>query len=814
MPNSLARFALASLLPVAIGSIPQPATAQAIPRPEYVTYLPRGMPRAIGPTAQTVRFAVFGDPASPGYVDRDPRNGIDDRRDRVFHALGVQFAPWMVRNAYGFPKDYRRLIRSSNAPLVLDRFNLASHDPALISSDTLRLGGQAPAPCSATNPGSADCALLALFEGYGPQTSPTPEPVTPDLDVEEVLYIDLPGEDPKSWAREYGGERSAFDVSPKYVGYALAYVHPFIIEAGLDSAGRNLYEFVLQYWFYYPTNDAGNVHEGDWEHLNVMIAPRDRVTEPLDEATVRALLDGTIDGETLVIRNVDYYFHHWISPVDFSRPNVYLPRDEWKRQRDSLPETRQGERAWWDAIRERAYLDEEETRINRNPLVFIGGDGRGLNLLLRAPGALGLSTHGSFPFPGLYKAVGPAGTGESINRPNNMHRRAPAVDADETEDIIRFDRADRIEVLPDWDRLAELALEDASVRWNWAWFLLPAHSGYPATVSPFAGIIRYAETGNVPPGPPPYNGGWNRTAEGTGYSYFIPQRISGLFPLDLQDTYNARWGFLNATTPTLSFLPPFDVLVRAIERPIGKLLGRERPTFARGEDVPARRIGFSVGLSAFQPSEAFGNLLGFPELSTPVIQRANAITGTPLTGYGLFPAEFDALVSTQAEINLYLGNHFVTTNGLSHGRSEYRQTLAFSNFPNEQMQASLNFWEYSGSLRWNLSTDRTQPFVQVGYGLSWYRLEDFRAFGEDLGESRWVRRPGFFDNLVPNTWHAGGGFEILPSYGFGKLNIGLKATIDVRTHRLGLSTGDNTTVFFQDGRITRWQFGLAAAAAF
>jgi len=67
---------------------------------------------------------------------------------------------------------------------------------------------------------------------------------------------------------------------------------------------------------------------------------------------------------------------------------------------------------------------------------------------------------------------------------------------------------------------------------------------------------------------------------------------------------------------------------------------------------------------------------------------------------------------------------------------------------------------------------------------------------------------------VPNTWHAGGGFEILPSYGFGKLNIGLKATIDVRTHRLGLSTGDNTTVFFQDGRITRWQFGLAAAAAF
>jgi len=30
-------------------------------------------------------------------------------------------------------------------------------------------------------------------------------------------------------------------------------------------------QWIIQYWFYYPFNDAANCHEGDWEHINVNI---------------------------------------------------------------------------------------------------------------------------------------------------------------------------------------------------------------------------------------------------------------------------------------------------------------------------------------------------------------------------------------------------------------------------------------------------------------------------------------------------------------------------------------------------------------
>src|SRR5882672_10622343 len=57
-----------------------PAAAQAIPKPDYVTYLPRETPLPVQSTAGNRRFNLFGDPTTPGYRDEAPRDGIDDAR--------------------------------------------------------------------------------------------------------------------------------------------------------------------------------------------------------------------------------------------------------------------------------------------------------------------------------------------------------------------------------------------------------------------------------------------------------------------------------------------------------------------------------------------------------------------------------------------------------------------------------------------------------------------------------------------------------------------------------------------------------------
>ena len=61
----------------------------------------------------------------------------------------------------------------------------------------------------------------------------------------------------------------------------------------------------MQYWFFYPWNDGGNNHEGDWEHINVVVSPLHavhrnltaeewRTLGPADEALQRTCPDGLL----------------------------------------------------------------------------------------------------------------------------------------------------------------------------------------------------------------------------------------------------------------------------------------------------------------------------------------------------------------------------------------------------------------------------------------------------------------------------------------------------------------------------------------
>lgn len=103
------------------------------------------------------------------------------------------------------------------------------------------------------------------------------------------------------------------------------------------------------------------------------------------------------------------------------------------------------------------------------------------------------------------------------------------------------------------------------------------------------------------------------------------------------------------------------------------------------------------------------------------------------------------------------------------------------------------------SLRYNVLVRRVIPYLKVGYGLSWYRLEGTTVNGNPTGEpnSPWVRQPSIFplSNLLPNTWHLGAGFEVFvirsrrAAFPEG-LDLAVKVDWKLLSHHLGLDFDD------------------------
>ena len=237
-----------------------------------------------------------------------------------------------------------------------------------------------------------------------------PGAVAPVRTEHQVMFFDFPGEGEETWKQEYVNQIS--EALPKsYEGFAKVFVHPFVESVRSSVTGHLGYAFVLQYWFFYPYNDGFNNHEGDWEHINVSITLLSKFHEPLSkfhellsEADVCRILAGT-ELDNLVIQRVDYYFHHKVMTLDYTRPNVYQPREKWETELDR--EERSGERWIWKRLRYRAYWDADEKKINTHPIGFIGGDNKGFDQLLEPPGGSNRVSNGTYPFSGLYKNVGP-----------------------------------------------------------------------------------------------------------------------------------------------------------------------------------------------------------------------------------------------------------------------------------------------------------------------------------------------------------------------------------------------------------------------
>jgi hypothetical protein len=174
------------------------------------------------------------------------------------------------------------------------------------------------------------------------------------------------------------------------------WVHPF-----LDATRR----VVLQYWYFYPFNDYMSDHEGDWEHVNVVLN-EDRAS----------------------IREIDYYFHG---------RSVRLPQGRY------LPEIQ-------DGTHPVVYVGGRAYMVSDYPMRLINGDHNS-------------GSHGNYPYPGEWEAAAALGHTESVaGRGGDAGR---TVTHDEFRTVVvpeasRIDYRAHPEVLRDW---APLLLP---VRWG------------------------------------------------------------------------------------------------------------------------------------------------------------------------------------------------------------------------------------------------------------------------------------------------------------------------------------------------------------
>lgn len=837
MPPSCRGRAVLQVLLCCLGG---PLGAQDMPKEDYYGYLPLEVPRLVRQTAASARFHLYGDPADPGYRDERPRNGIDDRRDDVLRWMAVRFAPFMVLNSTNIPMDFKVFARGRNVyRLHVDHWNTVAEGGTLAREETIDLLATATDPCTAferrVRTAKDDCRLLELLDDYDPD-QPTSalaraRAMEPDRDLFQVLYVDFPGYDEPSWRAEFQ-DKTTGQLPERYRDALYTYVHPFI-DAIVTPSGERGWELVLQYWFFYPYNDGGNNHKGDWEHLNVVVSPRGAVGRLLTEDDIRSILAGeaaqATGDDALVIKRLDYYFHHKVFMLDFSSPNVYLPREAWKRELEAKLEERISQDWFWHQVRSRAYKDAEETEINTHPVVFIGADNKGFDQILAMPGGKNRDSHGSFPFPGLYKDIGPGGAAEEISTYFDHQKFFASTEEERTAQLTRWKRggvvwlADtaRVGIVPDWERVRDLVRVDPVARAQWGWLLLPIRFGYPASPSPFAGIVAHAETGNISILGPGFSSGWNRAGASAGFADYQPHKVPRLFPLGIQDGFQNSWGFFNVFA-ILGVLPPVDVAWRLVAAPFRAALGRQEPTFYPEANIPYRFFGLTSGVSTQGIPDDFLDLMineqQFDEIILSIIlfQLTNGDTTSVLVDEQDFA---DAATAPYFQLAFFIGPRFVSESMLRNSHSGVGLRLQWSDIEEPyELDGRLNLWEYAGSVRYNLATGGLMPYAKVGYGLSWYRIQDITVYGEPLStpQTKWTTKW---------TWHGGAGLELVTIRNYaappGGIDVSIRADWTMYWHRLGLDIGDlplETLVLLgrgasdlpRDRYVTRheWRLGL------
>ena len=258
---------------------------------------------------------------------------------------------------------------------------------------------------------------------------------------------------------------------------------------------------------------------------------------------------------------------------------------------------------------------------------------------------------------------------------------------------------------------------------------------------------------------------------------YSPHAFGPLFHLTWRDTFANNRGYLNLPLSLLAALPPFDISWRLITLPVRSFLGMPDRIFQPDEPIPPRFIGWwTLGVTYMIMSPDFADIVPNPKPQEAVKVRMFVENAYMFRG----------------EITFYLGERFASQNSLRFGDSMIGYDLT-SPATKEvlQLRGNLSLLEYSGSLRYNLTTGSFMIFVKGGYDLGWYGLRKGSTNGEP--DVPWVSQAILKppSTLLPNTWHLGGGIEWVPFWNVESsppgADIGIRGEALIYRRSLGIN---------------------------
>ena len=756
----------ARLLACAVALAGHAAGAQQLPRAAYYDYLPPA-PRIVSQTSASARLHLFGDVRDSNFRDAAPIDGIDDRRAARLLYIAERFSPILRRNNFSVPRDLDGTMGLVHT-LSVDSWRRGR----LVQSESIALGHSTEGATLAGEPRDAvDAAvrqrdLERLRQLVRERTAPR-SAVPAEGETEVVLFFDQPGTDLASWRRTFSRRDPTRDTK--------VFAHPFIHEMEETADAKARYLVVMQYWFFYPFNDAVNTHEGDWEHINVLITTAGRAATVgarsfhdalLTEDEIQRIFAPAFDVEdSLVIGAVDYFFHQNVSTIDYVAARS-----------DAAPVRPTGDARYvWedvgfvrDVVRRR--LTASGRRLATHPVVYVGGDNKGPDELLvlrpRFLASFKRNSDSSYPFPGVWQTVAGFGVTEKVNgRAVPELRNADSLswfDGVDRREYVAFRTSDII-LLPDWERVEQMLLERDDVLREWSWLVLPIYWGFPVMQSTGGGILKHVDLGNVAPMGPAFQSGWNRIGTDPDFSdYDIRVLRIPVSPASPWAILHNGWGALNLPLAAWGLMPGYNVaLVEIMPWIAGTMnyFGAPPPRTYSANRLPSRFTSASAG--AYLDFDGLGFVRALPRHDAAITASSAGSTDTK-DGRPTRRAH----IGTRIGFNLYFGERFSLENSYSLGTSDAAYELAPATGQTANVTGILQMRQLTGGLRYDAFRrhDGTlRMFGRGGYGWLSYRASSLAVSSVPL--ARPEVRGGYLPPLLPsrewwpNTWYAGGGIE-------------------------------------------------------
>lgn len=762
-----ARFYLASVIALSATNALVTFTghAQAVPRRGYLNQTQPRDRLIVDQTPASKRFNLYGDTSAAGYVDRSPADGIDDARAARLHSIAEQFSPILKRNTYVVPHDVWWAF--DKAPVLeVDTWI----DDVLQRTDSITVDPRTtPASASPTRAGMSpprlddDARLAQLVQEFDPER-PLRASLPPTARSSTIMFFDLPGADGKSWRAAY--EKLGFRNSR-------IYAHFFIHEDTLTAAPER-FLLVVQYWFLYPFNDGPNDHEGDWEHINLQVTTRESATDTTDASAflsadeIAAMLDGRMPLERMVIRAVDYYFHHLVLTVDYLKPHRGQEHSRFSPT-DSASHTWEDHDFASRIVRNRlkaypAHKDSTYGRIATHPVGYIAGNNKGMDefrqFFPRFRRAYNRQSGATYPFPATWLLIGPVGATESVsgdqippaNRAALRDPTAPWTDLITNDDYLVYPKS-TIDLLPDWERLVDLVRRDPDARQEWAWVLLPIRWGYPATGTLLA-VVPLRDLGTSSPFGPAFTTSWNRIGANAEHpEYKLHALRTPMAPTVPWSVTQNGWGFLNYPIVIAQMYPFYNMMgghLGSFGIPVLELMGPEWPrTMVPYE--PRRMATMGVGVVAQYGGGRFARAM---------IPAAN---GDPrfagLRGSRDEHVSRSTALAPRFWLDLHVGKSYFVENSYSLSQSVVRYSVSNAELGDSAtVSGSLTTRQFTGGIRVRLpwiGAD-TAPSVggaehlvsgRLGYGWTRYTL---RGMTIDGATSVGPVRGGYNPTLLPS----------------------------------------------------------------